>query len=66
MKSLTEEQRNIFEGGEIIDSWPCDYNPLLRIMESNSAQEIVVKYDDELHVFICDWDGNPITYERSL
>ena len=60
-----EKALQIFEDGELLEKYPCDYNPLTEEMESNGGQEFVVAYQEQVYYFICDWDDNPHELSRS-
>ena len=59
---IKQKHLKIFYGGEIIDSWPCDCDPITGQLQSNGGQEFLVLYKKRKHGFVCDWDDNPIIY----
>ena len=57
------EKRELYYGGEFIASWPCDYNPSTKKVQSNGGIEVIIKDDDgKKHGYIYDWEYNPVEY----
>lgn len=50
----------VYDNGEVVDSYPCDIDPVTGETESNGGVEHIVQYKDKFYAVITSWDGDVV------